>query len=171
MSQIRTVKTVIRRRTNPQRNNRININRKVIRNIFTNRNSTNRSSNTQGGQIRPARRIRLSSRPNPYLYPPIVNRTPARATQQSRTLVFRNRNRTAVANALSGPNKDYIMCRIAPFIANGANSGIPDGSMQRKVMIDHRLQIPFVLGETGSMNIAITPNIPCPVCFKASHLS
>lgn len=167
MSQIRTVKTVLRRRTNPQRNNRININRKIVRSVFTTRNTGNHSNNPNTSVGRTIRKTRLSNRPNPYLYPTSnvrrINRLPKPTT-------YRRRNQPTLTNALGGPNKDYIMCRIAPFIANGTNSGIPDGSMQRKVMIDHRLQIPFVLGSTGSMNVAITPNIPCPVWFQTPNV-
>jgi len=33
-------------------------------------------------------------------------------------------------------------------------------------MLDHRVQIPFALGTTGAMNIAITPCLPYPVWFQ-----
>lgn len=166
MSQVRTVKTVFQRRTNPQRNNRTNIKRRIVRSTVTNRNIGNRS-NINNGLIRPIRKTRLSNRPNPYLYPTMNVRRVNRAFKPT---VYRKRNQPTMNNIVSGPNKDYIMCRIAPFIANGMNSSIPDGSMQRKVMIDHRMQIPFVLGSTGSMNVAITPNIPCPVWFQTPNV-
>lgn len=63
--------------------------------------------------------------------------------------------------------RDFLNCRVAPFSANGPMSSIPDGSMTRKIMVDHRLQIPFTLGTTGSMNIAVTPCIPNPVWFQS----
>ena len=130
---------------------------------------------------RPTNRLRLSSRPNPYLYPSTVRprrrrfrRPPVTNNPPVNTLINRRPNRVTVprpmTNGLSrmGPAaKDFIACRITPFTANGTASSIPDGAMQRKVMIDHRMQIPFVLGNTGAMNIAITPNIPCPIWFQS----
>lgn len=126
-------------------------------------------------------RLRLSSRPNPYLYPNSI-RNRRRRTRRlnytpnppTNTLINRRPPRTVIPRPMTsglsrmGPAaKDFIACRITPFTANGTASSIPDGAMQRKVMIDHRMQIPFILGATGAMNIAVTPNIPCPVWFQS----
>lgn len=66
-----------------------------------------------------------------------------------------------------GASKDFLHCRVAPFTAAGNNVSVPDGSMSRKITMDHRFQIPFILGSTGSMNIALTPCLPNPVWFQA----
>lgn len=101
---------------------------------------------------RPPRRRRQRRNPD------IITLLPRRRGPDPRSLL-------PMAQA-GGASKDFLHCRVAPFTANGSNASVPDGSMSRKITMDHRFQIPFVLGSTGSMNIALTPCLPHPVWFQ-----
>ena len=103
----------------------------------------------------------------------VVRRPPRRRRQRNPdiiTLLPRRRGpdpRSLLSMAQTGgATKDFLHCRVAPFTASGNNASVPDGSMSRKITMDHRFQIPFILGSTGSMNIALTPCLPNPVWFQ-----
>ena len=166
MNQIKTTRTIVQRQPTPIPNT---VRRRRLQNRrVTSVNGLRVISNTT---TRPVRNFRLSNRPNPYLYPSTNRRRRNRLRLPPRIRRQRAMQRNdTTRNAISGPNKDYIMCRIAPFIANGGHSALPDGSMTRKLMLDHRMQIPFEVGSTGALNIAVTPNLPCPIWFQSPNV-
>nr|WEU70892.1 MAG: hypothetical protein 2 [Hangzhou hepe-like virus 1] len=75
-----------------------------------------------------------------------------------------NNRRIAKAGLAKNP---YAMCRLMPFHSGGRNLGIPDGTDVRRILMDHRMQNTFVIGSSGTMNIAITPALPSSVWFNS----
>lgn len=74
-----------------------------------------------------------------------------------------NKNKKIAGSGYSNFNNAYAMCRLRPFDSMGRNTGIPDGSNVRRILIDHRLTTTFTFGSTGTINFVIAPAIPSPV--------
>lgn len=141
--------------------------------IVNNRNITKnprRRPVTNRRRVPPIRRTRVANPARRRAPIPLRRKRVPRNPYGSFSIASRPRGpdpRSMLSVVQSSPGgHDFLSCRVAPFNANGGMSSIPDGSMSRKIMLDHRVQIPFRLGNTGAMNIAITPCLPYPVWFQ-----
>lgn len=54
----------------------------------------------------------------------------------------------------------YMHCRLNPLSNTQPSTGIPDGIETRRLVVDHRMINNFTFGDSGLINIAITPTIP-----------
>lgn len=60
-------------------------------------------------------------------------------------------------------NNAYALCRLRPFNGIGRNTGIPDGSNIRRLLIDHRMITTLQFGPTGTISFLVVPAVPSPL--------
>jgi len=89
------------------------------------------------------------------------NTTPKRNNVNRRRKT--NNNPVATKGVMNNP---YAMCRLMPFRSQGKSLGIPDGTDLKRILIDHRMQNTFTIGNSGGVNIAITPALPSSIWFQ-----
>lgn len=88
-----------------------------------------------------------------------VARLPAPVVPRARR---RARNQVA-AGGVGMLRNAYMMCRLRPFETHGNNTGVPDGTTTRRILVDHRYTATITFGSVGAVGILITPAVPSPV--------
>lgn len=67
-----------------------------------------------------------------------------------------------------GVTTAYGMCRLSPFKSVGRSTGIPDGSANRRLLVDHRMTVTMTCGSTGTLCFMVVPSVPSPVWVLAN---
>lgn len=90
------------------------------------------------------------------------------ATKQRKATTQMKKRKQPTRKQTRGVRTAYSMCRLYPFRSMGASTGIPDGSTNKRLLVDHRMQVSITAGDTGTACLAVLPCLPSPVWVLAN---
>lgn len=97
---------------------------------------------------------------------------PTMANIQTKLRNPANKRKQAMPKAMSSKLFDdaYACCRLDPFNVRGG-AMLPDGSLGKRIVVDHRMYFDVVPGASSKFAMKVIPALPAPLIFKPLSLS